>query len=125
MTIDKTKFTTPVLIYGVKSETAVLSWTDADAKNKLGLTICGSLTWTVTNTDGLTAIDSAVFTENYTLTTKTLSTYTTDFAKAGTYNMLAKVCYSELGLTSICGTQTFSIVVKNPCLTDTLKIDAT
>ena len=70
------------------------------------------------------AIDS-IFTGAYSTKTKTISTYTTDFAKAATYSMKVKVCYSEAGLTAVCSDQSFTIVVTNPCSTDTLAIGAT
>ena len=123
LNISNTKFTSSVLTYNVKSAASVFSWTDSDATSAgLLTTTCGAFTWTVTKSDGQ-AIDSTFFTIN--LGTKTISTYTTDFTKVGTYFNLAKVCYTELGLTSVCDTKTFSIVVNNPCLTDTLTIDAT
>ena len=74
----------------------------------------------MTKTDG-TAIDT-IFTGAYSASIKTLSVLTNDFAKAATYPMLVKVSYTEL--TQISMTQTFSIAVNNPCLTDSFTIDA-
>lgn len=77
--------------------------------------------WTVTKIDGTSTIDSAVFTEGvYSLTTKTIDVYTTEFSKAATYEMVVKVFYAELP--TIFNKQNFEIVVKNLCLTDTFSI---
>ena len=77
----------------------------------------------MTLADGLTAIDSTVFTVDCTSETKTISVYTADFAKAATYSMMAKACYTDVP--TKCGSRTFTIIVNNPCLSDTLTIDAT
>ena len=87
------------MTYNVKDAAAVLSWNNSDATSNNDLTAtCGAYTWTVTKLDGSTAIDSTVFTGSYSAATKTLSTYTTSFSKATTYDMLAKVCYTETAL---------------------------
>ena len=85
LTISTTKFATPALSYDIRNTAAVLSWTDTHVTSTLGLTTCGALTWAVTKTDGLTAIDSAVFTLD--LTAKTISNYTTLYAKEANYSM--------------------------------------
>ena len=63
-----------------------------------------------------------MFTGVYTLSTKTISTYTNLFSKAGSYEMQVKVSYTELP--AVYKTQNFTILVTNACLTDTLTIDA-
>ena len=109
------------MTYNVKSAASTLSWTDADATSAGGLTsICGTFTWTVTQTDG-SAIDP-IFTGTYTATTKTLSVQTDDFTKATTYTMWVKVQYTDWP--TIFQTKEFTVDVKNPCLTDTLTISA-
>ena len=93
LSIDTSKFDSPALTYNVKDGAKALSWTDSVAISVKGLLpTCGTLTWTVTKTDG-TTIDTTVFTGAYTSATKTFSTYTADFAKAVTYNMRVNVSY--------------------------------
>ena len=86
LTVDATKFASPVSTYIIKYTATDFTWTDINvASFKNLIATCGALTWTVKKTDGVTAIDSTVFTGDYTSATKTISTYTTDFTKAGNY----------------------------------------
>ena len=115
-------FISPSLTYDIKGTASSYSWTDSNATSDSGFTSveCGTFTWTVTQTDG-SAIDS-IFTESYTSATKTISTYTTDFAKAATYSMRVQVQYTDYPTVLI--TKDFTIEVTSPCLTDSLTLDA-
>jgi len=92
-------FASPAFTYYIKDATGVFSWNDSAASSVNNLaypTTCGAFTWTVTKTDG-SLIDSTIFTTgDYTLSTKTIDVYTTDLAKATTYDMQVKVWYTEL-----------------------------
>ena len=70
------------------------AWSDYDASSYNGLIGCGSKVWTVTDGAG-GAIDSTVFTNNLlaVVPTNTIDIYTTDIAKAATYNIEVKVQY--------------------------------
>ena len=85
-TINAAMFLSPSLTYNIKGTASPYSWTDSDVTSDSGFTStqCGTFTWTVMKVDGLNAIDP-IFT--YTSATKTIFTYTTDFAKAATYIM--------------------------------------
>jgi len=72
LTISTTKFATPALTYNVKDASTVWSWTETDVTSTLGLTTCGTRTWTVTKTDG-SAIDLIFTSSDFTLATKTIS----------------------------------------------------
>ena len=79
MTLDTNKFSSPAFTYNVNYAAEVFSWTDAAATSLKGLKTCGPLTWEVTMADGVTAIDSDVFSLD--TTTKKINIYSTDFAK--------------------------------------------
>ena len=66
LTIDPSKFASPAMTYNVRSAASTLSWTDSNAASAGGYKAnCGTFTWTVTKTDGATAIDT-IFTGDYT-----------------------------------------------------------
>ena len=79
LTTDTNKFASPAFTYNVNYAAEVFSWTDAAATSLKSLTTCGPLTWEVTMADGVTPIDSNVFTLE--TTTKKINIYSTDFAK--------------------------------------------
>ena len=76
----------------------------------------------MTQIDGTSPIDSAVFTIDYTVNPMTISVYTTDFSKAATYNMRVKV--EDAKYSTVFATKDFTIVVVNPCLADTLSVSS-
>jgi hypothetical protein len=97
LTLDTTKFASPAFTYNVNNAAADFIWTDASVSSDNNLTTCGTFTWTVTKTDGFTAIDSEVFKAgDFNLATKTINVYTADFSKADTYYMQVKVFYTKL-----------------------------
>ena len=100
LTLDTAIFALPAFTYYIKDAAGAFSWYDSAAisDNSLVYPItCGTFTWKVLKDDGVTEIDSTVFTAgDFTQAKKTIDVFTSDFAKAGTYNMQVKVWYTEL-----------------------------
>ena len=122
LSILTNKFPSPSLTYSIKSTVDVYrfwrSW--GISAGLITEAECGKRIWTVTQIDGTSPIDSTVFTIDYTVNPMTISAYTTDFSKAAIYNMRVKV--EDANYPTIFATKDFTIIVVNPCLTDTLTV---
>lgn len=117
LTIDATKFANPALTYNVRAPMETLSWTDSHVSSDNGLTDCGALVWTVTQTDSITPIEGSVFTtEDLSDVTKTLDVYTEDYSKAQTYAMRVTVSYSSYP--AVTAQLDFTVLVQDYCETD-------
>lgn len=65
------------MIYYIKDTAVVFSWNDADVASDNSLTNCGPLTWEITAEDGITLIDSSIFTLDQ--SSRTINVHTDDF----------------------------------------------
>ena len=119
LTIVESSFPSPALTYNLKDSATVFSWTDEDATSVGSLTICGSLTWDITAEDGITAIDSTIFTLDP--AKKTLRVEASDFSKAATYTMQVKVYYTDFQAKYT--TRKFDILLQVPCFRKTLTFE--
>ena len=77
LSIDLSVFTTPALTYNLYNAAADFTFTDAAAISSQSLTTCGTLVWTVTNSDD-TPVDGSVFTLDMVSATKKVTTSTSD-----------------------------------------------
>ena len=83
---------------------------------------CGAVGWSLAMNDA-SPIDSTVFTEDFASASKTLVVYTTDVVKAGIYDFLVTVSYTDYITPVVALTTTFQFEVKE-CKSDTLDVDA-
>ena len=116
LTIDTAIFKSPALTYIVKDLAATLSWTDSAVTNESIFANCGTFTWMVTKKDGITEIDSTVFTLDS--ANRTISVHTTDLKKASSYTMRVKVYLTDFP--EIHKSQDFSILIMSPKQTEIL-----
>ena len=49
LTIDNTVFASPAATYDIRAPILTFNWMDTAATSSLGLSICGALSWSVTN----------------------------------------------------------------------------
>ena len=74
--------------YYVYEPTITLSWLPAAT----GIPECGNVIWNLGMVDSK-PIDSSIFTQDFSLATKTLDIYSTDVTKARSYDFLVTVYY--------------------------------
>ena len=74
--------------YYIYETLKALSWSPAAT----GIADCGTVEWQLTMLDS-SPIDTAVFTENFSLSTKTMNIYSTDVSKASIYVFEVRVLY--------------------------------
>ena len=88
LTIDRVKFADPAATYHIRDPLGeTFSWTDFDVFSAEGLTDCGPFTWEVTESDGVTQLDSSVYSVgDLTAATKTIDIQTDDIMKAGLHS---------------------------------------
>ena len=73
--------------------------------------------WSITQTDGSSAIDSSIFTEgDYTQDPKTIDIYSEVIGQAGTYNIRATVSY--VNFSAVTSYLDFTIVLQDDCDTN-------
>ena len=117
LTISPTKFAMPALTYDIGAPMSTFSWTDSDATSDKNYSDCGGFTWTITQTDGITALDSAIFTEgDYTAATKTIDTETAFIGFAGSYDIRVTVKYTNYP--AVTKSLDFQIVLQDYCNTN-------
>ena len=125
LTIDPSVFTSTLLTYNLRDTANVFTFTDVAAISTGSLTNCGDKEWTITKQSDGSAIDASVFTLDIATATasKTITTQSSDAAKASTYGMTVTVKYIDYSGVVTPATKDFDIMVVDLCATDTLTLD--
>lgn len=123
LTIDSTKFSDPAFTYDIASPEASFEWTDSAVTSALGFSNeCGSYSWQVFQSDGVTPLDSSIYTVgDLTLATKTIAVFTDQMSYAGlaaAEDAVVKVSYAAYP--SVASTQAFSFELRDSCATGVL-----
>ena len=96
---------------------AAATYTVPAFTSSVSSTICGNWVYTITQSDGSTALDSSVFT-SVTPATPRVTVYTTDEAKVATYAVLVKGYQGTY--TGHTTTMTFNVIVNIDCSLNTI-----